>query len=217
MDKVISKIKFIKGQKAIAIQTIYTLLAELQDEIKEELCSKLQRENLHSDFTLVIEKMLLYWKYPIKWEITSEPYLESSTIESGRLNIKLGTKHQLLIFTNPDEIESGLESFIGELKSVCGNRLMKLNEKALVHSLHKLYIDVNWNDKADVKKLITKNFNVEYVECKGEFNSVEYFEPITSDVNQPETRVEAMISKYDNSCIDRGVFLHPQSSNDNLK
>lgn len=217
MDKVISKINFIKEQKSIAIQAIYTLLSELQDEIKEELRSRLQRENFHSDFVPVIEKMLLYWTYPLKWQIASEPYLENSTTESGRLNIELGAKHQLLIFTKTNDIESGIESFIEELKGLCGNRLMKLNEKALIRSLHKLYIDINWDDKEDVKKLITRNFNVEYVECKGKFNSNIYFKPINSDVEKPETRVEAMISKYDNSCIEQGVFLYPWNNGDNLK
>ena len=94
---------------------------------------------------------------------------------------------------------------------------MNLNEKDLIHNRHNLYTNMNRDDKEDVKKLITRNFNVEYVECKDEFDSVEYFDPIISDVEQPETRVEAMISKYDNSCIDRGVFLHPRSDNDNLK
>ena len=217
MDKVISKINFIKEQKSIAIRTIYTLLSDLQDEIKDELHLRLRRENLHSDFTPVIERMLFYWTYPIKWEIVSEPYLENSTTESGRLNMSLFARHQLLIFTNPNDIESDIESFVEELKGICGNRLMNLNEKALIHNLHNLYTNMNRDDKEDVKKLITRNFNVEYVECKDEFDSVEYFDPIISDVEQPETRVEAMISKYDNSCIDRGVFLHPRSDNDNLK
>lgn len=210
MDKVEAYINDIKKQTNTD-KDVCLIIDELNDLIKSVLITRLNELKIHPEYQSWVNDIVENWRCPIKWKINSTPVASTIKNEKNEFLLKLDVQQQLLIFSSIKEIESNINSTINGIQKRCDSKHMLCNEKILLRKLHELYKNLPGEDGEDLKKIITKSFNVKYVKCEGEYESLDYFDSHESDVANSETRFEAMVSLLDDSCIEKGTYLYPQN------
>lgn len=210
MDKVEAYINDIKKQTNID-KDVCLIIDELNDLIKDVLKKRLSELKIHPECHSWVNEIVENWRCPIKWKINSTPLASAIKNEKNEFLLKLDIQQQLLIFSNIKEIEANITSIINRVQKRCDAKHMLCNEKILLRKLHELYKNLPGEDGEDLKKIITKSFNVKFVKCEGKYESIDYFDSHESDVVTSETRFEAMVSLLDDSCIEKGTYLYPQN------
>ena len=95
---------------------------------------------------------------------------------------------------------------------------MTKDDKAFIGDLHTyVYKNLVPDDQKLLERVMTRNFDIKYVECVGEYSSVDYFETDEGNNSEPETQCKAVMSNRDSTfCLSKGVYLKPRTeSNDN--
>ena len=210
MDKVESYINDIK--KSTKTDTdIRTTLDKLNSLIKDALERKIAELNIQNEYKPWVDSIIRNWSYPIKWEIKSIPHAYTIRNEKNEYSIGLRVDQQLLIFNKTEEIRLAISNIVEEIKNICDSRYMLCNERVLLNKLHELYKNLSEEDGIDLKKIISRCFNVKYVKYEADYKNADYFESYKSDVIEAETRFDAMVSRIDDYCIEKGVYLYPQN------
>lgn len=210
MDKVEAYINDIKKQTNTD-KDVCLIIDELNDLIKSVLITRLNELKIHPEYQSWVNDIVENWRCPIKWKIHSTPVASTIKNEKNEFLLKLDVQQQLLIFSSIKEIEDNINSIVKGIQNRCNSRHMLCNEKILLRRLYELYKNLPGEDGEDLKKIITKSFNVKFVKYEGEYKSLDYFDSHESDVANSETRFEAMVSLLDDSCIEKGTYLYPQN------
>ncbi len=211
MDKVIEYINNIKKQKNVD-KDISRILDELNDLIKDVLKRKINELKIDCKLNPWVNNYIETWRCPIKWELHSYPISRVEKTEKSGYILSLDVDQQLLIFTKVEEINECINSTKNEIQKLCNSKYILCTERYLLNKLHELYKNLRGGDEKDLQKIITRCFNVKYVEFEGDYKCSDYFESSGSDVDQPETRYEAMVFLRDDSCIEKGLYLYPHNN-----
>ena len=211
MYKVKEFINKIKGLTSLD-RDVNIVLDELNEFIKDVLRRRVRELNIRYECKQWANLIVENWRYPLRWKIRSTPAVTTKN-ENNECHIMVAENQQLLIFNDADDIKAGIDSIINSIQKQCASKYMKCDEMILLRRLHELYKSFPGEDGEDVKKVITKSFNVKYVACEDNYKRVDYFESYESDVAETETRFGAMVSLFDDSCINKGIYLYPQKNN----
>lgn len=199
----------VNEEGVLSLTAILTTIRQLNEEFKKYIIENFDKGSIHVDYLPYFELMLQNWMSPIIWSIIHKTHVKSSNCSKNKLTIELISEYQPVINSLPEKTSDDINDFISELTCFFKSTIRKESERYLLQSLHKLYLEVNLDDKSAVQELISQSFDVKYVKLEGKYQSVDYFTPSDSDVKEQEVRDEALVSNKNDICIFMGVVLNP--------
>lgn len=167
----------------------------------------------------LFDTMIDLWKVPLRYVvITHTKYEEKPSERNDELVIKQKKGYSVNMSSTAESIMSEIDVFMGKIRKYLEAHFMTKDDKAFIGDLHTyVYKNLVPEDQKLLERVMTRNFDIKYVECVGEYSSVDYFETDEGNNSEPETQCKAVMSNRDSTfCLSKGVYLKPRTeSNDN--
>lgn len=202
---------FGKMEKVVHDIMHYRLYTMLDDNFKTP-----QKEQLtvpKADIEL-FHTIIDLWKVPLRYVvITHTKYEEIPSERNDELVIKQKKGYSVNMSSTAESIMSEINVFVELIRKYLEAHFMTKDDKAFIGDLH-MYVYKNLvpEDQKKLERVMMRNFDIKYVECVGEYSSVDYFETDEGNNSEPETQCKAVMSNRDSTfCLSKGVYLKPRT------
>lgn len=218
ISEIISKIK--KTTMYFGNFEYEKVFGELDNVISKALQERISEleENVSPSCKPLIEAMVDNWHYVYKFTVIQRREYGKNVERDGKIEIEFTNGYSIHLDTETDDIIEAINEFVSKIKSFWDSCPCYLNktDTALLKDMHKFYSVLANDDRRLFRKIVENNFDVKFVKCEGDYCSVDYFESIESRVSEPETSVEAIVSKHDSTiCLAQGKYLRPMEKKEN--
>lgn len=154
------------------------------------------------------------WKVPLRYVvITHTKYEEKPSERNDELVIKQKKGYSVNMSSTVELIMSEIDVFVEKIREYLETHFMTKDDKAFIGDLHmNVYKNLVKDDQELLERVMMRNFDIKYVECVGEYSSVDYFETDEGNNSEPETQCKAVMSNRDSTfCLSKGVYLKPRT------
>lgn len=158
------------------------------------------------------------WKVPLRYVVITHIEYENLRVRNDEVVIKQKKGYSVNMSSTAESIMSEIEVFVRNIRKYLEAHFMTKDDKAFIGDIHTyVYKNLVPDDQKLLERVMTRNFDIKYVECVGEYNSVDYFETDEGNNSEPETQCKAVMSNRDSTfCLSKGVYLKPRvESKDN--
>lgn len=199
----------------------YSTLADVRKDVdnierllSDELVSKFECDDtINKLFRKTIRPLLAYIKPQIEWDVTPVfPHLINS--EKGRFNLEIKVEYELKILSQLEDLDRYLVKLLELVKSL-QRPYLKCSDENLLYGLQQLLELSKGPQRERLEEFVEGYFDVKLVSYENDYSSDVYFRLSRANVESPLTTVKAIVSKTDDTCVEKGIYVEPLNSNQN--
>lgn len=213
MSSYSSKKQELESRRYSSVQDIHREIVVLEELLQKVLIDRIENDN--SIWGYFKKKLLLVvsiWHPQIKWtvDVCFLPQNKTNFINS-ELIVRLPIEFELKLLSSENDIENDINYFISSVRNL-QNKYLTCTDEVLLNGLQELMRCAYAEDMITQKRMesvLLKYFNIELKEFHDCFANEIYFDQRFCDVAQGITQIKSIVSKEDNSVIERGIYVSP--------